>query len=95
MLNRKAAAILCGHVARHENPMLLAVRTEPEEEQDSGWQFLCNAADDEDWREAQTWDISEVLELEPSLAPYIDLLAGTVLVRAIRFSEWRDAPDFG
>lgn len=46
------AAMVCVHVARGA-PILRAIRDEPLEEADSGWQFLCNSGEDEREAEAQ------------------------------------------
>jgi len=89
MVDRNSAAILCSHVANREQPILLAIRTEPENEMDSDWQFLCNTVEDEDWQEAKVWSISEVLNIEPSLEAYIDYPAGTNLARANNAAEWQ------
>jgi hypothetical protein len=86
--NRAAAAILCSHVASGERPILLAARTSPEMEMDSGWQFLCNA-ETEDWSCAQVWKLSEVLRKEPTLEKYIDTPVGIALVRDNQEDEWR------
>ena len=45
----QSAAIVCEEVAVQGASILYAKRSEPLEEADSGWQFLCGAAE-EDWK---------------------------------------------
>lgn len=82
------AAIVCAHVAKHSMAILRAVRTEPLQEEDSGWQFLCNSGLDEDEDQAQVWAVSEVLSLEPSLTAFIDSPVDTKLRRKDKNSKW-------
>ena len=91
MMDQNSAVILCSHVANGGKPIFLAFRAEPENEADSGWQFLCNTVEDENWQEAKVWSISEVLSIEPSLDAYIEYPAGTNLMRTDSASEWRHA----
>jgi hypothetical protein len=84
------AAIVCSHIARCNYPILRAVRTEPLEPEDSGWQFLCNSGKKENELEAQVWLVSEVLGLEPSLSQFINLPAGTKLFRSGKASIWKE-----
>jgi hypothetical protein len=72
-------------------PILLAVRSEPLEEVDSGWQCLCNSVLDESLSGAKVWLVEEVLEIEPSLAPFIHLPPGTNLIRESPQDRWRQA----
>lgn len=67
----ETAAIVCGHVAKEGCPIHLAVRSAPEEPEDSGWQFLCNSGKDEHAEDAQIWLISEVLLKAPTLKKYV------------------------
>jgi hypothetical protein len=83
------AIILCAHVASRELPILLAVRDDPVEEADSGWQCLCDSGRHEDPAEAKVWAVDEVLKLEPSLASYIDLQPGTRVVRSSAHAPWQ------
>ena len=83
------AAILCEHVANEGFPILRAIRDEPLEDADSGWQFVCDSGKSEDEDNAQVWAISEVLEIEPSLTEYIDESPGTVLERKNKDSQWK------
>lgn len=61
------AAIVCYHVAVQGLPILWAIKDEPVDADDSGWQFLCNSGRDEDQSEAQVWSLSEVCEHTPSV----------------------------
>jgi hypothetical protein len=83
------AVILCEHVAKQGFPILLAIRDEPLEDADSGWQFVCNSSKPEDEDKAQVWTVSEVLEIEPSLADYLDQIPGTILERDNKKSQWK------
>jgi len=80
------AAIVCDHVALFDEPILRAVRDEPLEEVDSGWQFLCGG--DSHSTNAKIWAVHEVLSREPTLAPFIDLPPGTSLWRESAQDEW-------
>ena len=84
-----AAAVVCEHVAR-QAPILHAVKSEPEDAADSGWQFLCGA-DDETWENAQVWAIHEVLSSESTLAPYLAMPTGTELRRLAPGVPWTPA----
>ncbi len=79
--------MVCIEVARGA-PVLLAVRSELLDENDSGWQFLCGAPE-EDHLQAQIWAVHELLERDQSVAKYIDYPIGTVLRRATGDSEWK------
>lgn len=82
------AAIICVHAAKEGLPILRAIRTEPLEPEDSGWQFLCNSGKDENENEAQVWLVSEVLGLEPSLSKFIKAPVGTMVSRLDGNSRW-------
>ena len=84
----KEAAIVCLHVANRTSPILQAVRTPRTEKSDSGWQFLCNSGQGEDFDLAEVWSIDEVLKLEPSLQSWIECPFGTTLWRASVNDEW-------
>ena len=86
-VSRNSAVILCSHVANGE-PVLLAIRTEPENENDSGWQFLCNCHE-EDWKDAKVCSVSEALVLEPALNRFIDHPPGISVVRGNASLEWK------
>jgi hypothetical protein len=82
------AVILCAHVASRSLPILYARRDEPDEPADSGWQFLCYSGVDEDPDKAKVWLVDELLELDPSLAPYMDSPPGTRLFRRNPSEPW-------
>lgn len=83
------AAIICGHVAIDGLPILRAIRDEPAEPPDSGWQFLCDCGEDEDVDRGRVWSVNEVIKCEPTLAGLTDLPPGTELARKDRDSPWR------
>jgi len=87
-LGRSLVAIVCEHVATGEEPVLLAVRTAPEDPDDSGWQLLCSSGKQELTERAQVWLLSEALERTPSLVPWIDSPVGTRLERKSDKSPW-------
>jgi hypothetical protein len=64
------------------------MRDEPVDASDSGWQFVCHAASEEDPEAASVWAINEVIEMEPSIKDYLELPPGTILVRADEHSDW-------
>jgi hypothetical protein len=86
------AAIVCGHVAKQQMPILRARRDAPAFPEDSGWQFLCNCGEDESESEAQIWSVNEVLQHEPTLKEFIDAPAGIVLTRPSPESPWQVVP---
>lgn len=87
--NENLGAIVCGHVARGGLPILGAIRDEPQDPGDSGWQFMCYSGQEESIADAQIWSIQQVLELEPSLRPFVDLTTGTRIERASVADEWK------
>lgn len=84
----RRAAIVCSHVAVGHLPILRAVRDEPMMPADSGWQFLCGIADHDDSDLGKVWAVFEVLDYEPSLAPFIGCPSGTVLTRKLLTGAW-------
>jgi len=88
---RTCAAIVCEHIATGRQPIMLAERSEPEEEADSGWQFLCGDPN-EDWTKAHVWSLQEVIDIDSSLSPVADLPAGTRLARAAANDPWEIVP---
>jgi hypothetical protein len=82
-----AAAVVCSHVASGL-PVLLAIRDEPVDGADSGWQFLCNSGRVELEAEAQVWSVSEVVAMDPGLSSLVDEPAGTRATRKDTQSAW-------
>jgi hypothetical protein len=80
------AAIVCSHVFSREKPILWAVRDVPGAPDESGWQFLCNSGVAE--TEPRVLSIRQVLELEPSLARFINAAPGTSVQRTAVGSPW-------
>jgi hypothetical protein len=81
-----SAAIVFEHIADGA-PILYAKRDTALESEDSGWQFLCNKAL-EDQSKAQIWLINEVIAKEPSLHDYLLLPPGSELVRSSVAEPW-------
>lgn len=86
-VDESGGAIVCKHVTSENLPILRATRDRPLNPEDSGWQFLCNTGRDE--TDAEIWSVNEVLELEPSLSPFINNPSGTQLVRNDKKSQWK------
>jgi invasion protein IalB len=84
---RGSAVIVCAHVANGA-PVLLAMRTKPQGEYDSGWQLLCNCHE-ENWEDAKVCSVSEALDLEPSLKGFIDLPPDVTIIRDDVSSAWK------
>lgn len=85
------AVIVCGHVARGA-AILHAVRDEPLEERDSGWQFLCGA-ENEDSRDGKVWTVVQVLRKVPEFLPHIEAPYGTTVSRDHAHAPWRILTD--
>jgi hypothetical protein len=83
------AGIVCSHVAIDQKPILRAVRDEPTEPVDSGWQFLCGLVNHDETDSARVWAVCEILDYEPSLRQYMSYPVGTVLIRDDAASGWR------
>lgn len=88
VVDMSGAAIVCSHVAGGQ-PFRRATKSEPLSAEDSGWQFLCDSVEREDESQAQVWSIREVLELDPSLKPFLDKPSGTTLVRDGPQGDWK------
>lgn len=87
--NYSGAVIVCSHVASGKYPIMLAERSEPGDEVDTGWQFVCAAMPHDNVQDAQVWALDEVLELEPSLRGLVDKPPGTRLVRSSKSAQWQ------
>jgi len=83
-----AGAIVCSHVVAGE-PILRAMRDEPMDAADSGWQFLCDYGADEDIKNAQLWSVAQVTERDSTLLSFINSPVGTSMVRADANSHWQ------
>jgi hypothetical protein len=88
-VDSSGAAIVCRHVAKERLPILKAIKYEPVQPEDSGWQFLCNTGKTENTEDAQVWSIDNVKKLEPSLKDLLEKPIGTTLVRESPKDGWR------
>ncbi len=88
MYDDSRAAIVCSHIAKENLPVLRAVRDEPIESTDSGWQFTCGINEHEDPDTGLVWLVEEVLDFDQSLRPFIEMPVGTVLTRSDVESSW-------
>ncbi len=84
----RRAVIVCSHIAQGQLPVLRAVRDEPEIEEDSGWQFLCSGAEDENPDEAEVWLVCEIVKSDPSIIEIIDAPPGTIVTRTSINEPW-------
>jgi hypothetical protein len=85
----KEAAFVCGHVANNHLPILQAIRTQRDFDEDSGWQFLCGCNPEEDCTSPEIWAVGEVIDLEPSLSDWIESPIKTELRRAVHNEPWQ------
>jgi len=82
------AAIVCSHVAVDGDAILRAMRNEPIQAEDSGWQFMCGRREHDDEDDAQVWSISHVLREERTLQDLLNEPAGTTWVRKKITAPW-------
>lgn len=83
-------AFVCWEVLHAEVPILYAVRDEPIDDDDSGWQFLCGMDIDHNANSTpKLCGLGEVVSREPSLAPFIDHPIGTRLLRDSVNTDWK------
>jgi hypothetical protein len=83
------SVIVCSHIAKENYPILLAIRDEPTDAIDSGWQFLCNAMENEDTVGVQVWSVKDILNHEPTLAEFIKQQPGAILIRDNKNTAWK------
>ena len=83
-------AVVSGSVAQGSRAIMVAERSESVDSADSGWQFLGSGELELDPSQAQIWAVYEVLEIEPSLARYLEMPVGTKLTRSSASSDWRE-----
>ena len=86
-----SGAILCKHVADGAT-IQIAIKTEPVCAEDSGWQFLCGCDVDDD-SEGKIWNLKEVIDIEPSLLPYLLCEEECYLVRDSNSKGWKKYND--
>ncbi len=83
----RQAAIVCDEIALQRVPILYAERSEPDDQEDSGWQFLCGQ--NHGALSAKVWAVQEVLDYDRSLIPQIELPPGTILSRKSVADSWQ------
>jgi hypothetical protein len=86
------AAIVCVHIAQGA-PILRAIRDEPLDEADSGWQFVCDSGEEEREAEAQVWALKNVVKDDDALASFVERPVGTVLRRLSQRDPWMLSPE--
>jgi hypothetical protein len=82
-----SAVILCSHVFEGTHPILRAVRDEPTDERDSGWQVLCNVHEHHD-DDGKLCSVSNLIKLEPTLEDFVNVTHEVTLVRHDEHSDW-------
>lgn len=87
----RRGVIICSHVAIEGHPILRALRDEPIAPEFSGWQFTCGLYDHDDASTGRVWLVDEIIELEPTLRPFIDCPPGTGLSRSSPNDAWIQA----
>lgn len=87
----RRAVVISEHVANKTLPAAVAVRDDPVDEADSGWQVLCDSGQPEFDYLAKLWSLENLLALEPSLRECVHLPAGTRLERDRDSGAWRVA----
>ena len=85
---KNLGAVLCEHVAKQGARIHVAKKNEPVCDEDSGWQFSCGC-DEKNENEAQIWSLKEVIDLEPSLFPYIQCDGEYSLSKISSSGLWR------
>ena len=73
-----SAVIICKHLLDDPTCAKVAIRTEPVEPADSGWQVLCDLAHDPG--DAKVVSVDELKRLVPSVAPILDTPAPCTFV---------------
>ena len=86
----RQGVIICDHIFDGES-ILKAVRDEPIDPVDSGWQFHCNKFDHSQESSAKIISVQELLEIEPSLKTFINATVGTSLEREGPLNAWKVA----
>jgi len=89
LINGKGA-IISRSISLDGGVICFAERSEPLEEADSGWYFAGHENEALDSSGAQIWSISEVLECEPTLSVFINMPAGTRLIRSSKNDKWEE-----
>ena len=74
------AVIVCFHIARENAPVRHAIRTQPLQDADSGWQFLCKAMHG-NIENAQVWAVKEMLDYDSDVRNIIDQPVGSSFVK--------------
>lgn len=83
------AVMICNHVFDGA-AILKAAKDAPLDDTDSGWQCHCNRVDHTQETSAKFISIQELLEMEPSLEPFLAWPVGTVLERNDPSQEWQN-----
>ena len=80
-------AFICIHTSKMQEPILMAVRDEPIDEEDSGWVFSCLREDhvNEDWQLVLP---NRYFAADPSLRDLLTMPVGYIAVRQAPDQPW-------
>jgi hypothetical protein len=84
----RMGALVSASVATGKAPLLFAMRSEPVDEADSGWQFTEGDVGRFGSDQPNLWLVSEVIDLEPSVSEFIELPYGTTITRRSLNARW-------
>jgi hypothetical protein len=79
--------IVCSHSATKQLPIIAAVRDEPIDALDTGWQFTCGGDHEHD--APQLWRLDELLQIEPAFRPLVNAPPGTIFTKDSADGGWR------
>jgi hypothetical protein len=89
MIPHTKYVIVCQHISIGSSEVIRRmVRDVPIEDNDSGWQALCDSGKNEDMNKAQVWSIDEILAFDPSVQPILDSPYGCSFSRRDRKDAW-------
>lgn len=81
-------AIVTRNIALGYSPILYAERSESVDPCDSGWQFTTGGDDISNPDNAEIWKLSELIELDGTIIPFLSMPIGTKMLRQAKESVW-------
>lgn len=93
MAKDRRYVVVCGHILRRVHPIRRAVRDEPQDPADSGWQALCGVVDHsaDPTPDGGLVSMEDLLRMSPELREWIDAEPPITLERESRSAPWRIA----
>jgi hypothetical protein len=85
-MEHNRAVIVCQHVAELNADVYYAIKKDPVDPADSGWQFQCRDAQHSEV-DAQIWSVSEMLKHDPKISQIIDLPSDSLFVKSTNGSS--------